>query len=198
MRAAKMLAVLAIAALGIGSFSAVALAGKSYKDHPGLRHKTTVAICVWTADGQSCKSQIDQNPNFDKSGLVSVEGSLDVKRASGDSFFRRSMSLQLLNKNGKVLTTLDRSTSDWSGGWTLSGQLPTTLPAGTNYVRVKAKEQILKSHISSNQTKGLQMSKAGCKRWPNHPGCPWERPVLIHTQELLLAGFSRNVAIPAV
>ena len=209
MRAAKVLAVLAIAALGIGSFSAVALAGKSYKDHPGLRHKTTVAICVWTTDGHSCKSDIpqdpfpingevfafDQNPNFDKSGLVSAEGSVDVQRASGDSFFHRSMRLQLLNRNGKVLTTLDRSTSDWSGGWTLSGQLPATLPAGTNYVRVKAKEQILKTGIWSNQE---GFSKAGCKRAPNHPSCPWERPVFMTRTELCLAGFSRNVAIPAV
>ena len=83
----------------------------------------------------------DQNPNFDKSGLVSVEGAVNVPQAQGDAPFHRSMRLQLLNRNGVALTTLDRTTSDFSGGWILSGQLPKRLPAGTNYVRVKAKKQ---------------------------------------------------------
>jgi hypothetical protein len=51
------------------------------------------------------------------------------------------MRLQVLDTNGVVLTTLDGSTSDASGNWTLSGQLPKTLPAGTNSVRVKAKKR---------------------------------------------------------
>ena len=190
MRAAKVLAVLAIAALGIGSFSAVAQADR-FKPGDGIRQrprpepptgplKTTVAICVWTIDGHSCKSHGsfyeqdimglggltdpgDQNPNFDKSGLVSVEGAVNVPQASGDAPFHRSMSLQLLNRNGVVLTKLDSSTSGWSGGYTLSGQLPKRLPAGTNYVRVKAKKQ----------------ANNGKKLLP------------------VLAGLSRKVAIPA-
>jgi hypothetical protein len=116
MRAAKVLAVLAIAALGIGSLSAVALAGQ----------ETTVKFS-------------NQNPNFDKSGLVSAEGSLEG--SGGCIQNHRSMRLQLLNRNGVVLRTLDRSKADGSGFWTLSGKLPRRLPAGTNYVRVKAKEQ---------------------------------------------------------
>jgi hypothetical protein len=121
MRAAKVLAVLAIAALGIGSFSAVALAGK--------KKKTTV---VFTQHGEGI------SPKFNKSGKVTAKGSLNTVSACEPS---RSMRLQVLDTNGVVLTTLDGSTSDASGNWKLSGQLPTTLPAGTNYVRVKAKKR---------------------------------------------------------
>jgi hypothetical protein len=135
MRAAKVLAVLAIAALGIGSLSAVALAGQKT-----TVEKTTVVLCVWVNDGHRCKSHgLGQNPTFEKSGLVSAEGWLEG--AGGCIQNHRPMRLQLLNRNGVVLRTLDRSKADGSGGWTLSGKLPTTLPAGTNYVRVKAKEQ---------------------------------------------------------
>jgi hypothetical protein len=218
MRAAKVLAVLAITALGIGSFSAVALAAdQTYKDHPGLKHKTTVAICVWTTDGRSCKSHIpqdpfpingevfafDQNPNFDKNGLVSVEGSVDVQGATGDSFFHRSMRLQLLNRNGVALRTLDRSTSDWSGGWILSGQLPKRLPAGTNYVRVVAKKLILKTGTWSNPT-GAPCRPPGIpprnKKIRSLPVCdsPGSHGVWISKTELCLEGFSRKVAIPTV
>jgi uncharacterized protein YfaS (alpha-2-macroglobulin family) len=51
------------------------------------------------------------------------------------------MRLQVLDPNGVVLATLDGSTSDAAGNWTLSGQLPNNLPAGTNFVRVKAKKR---------------------------------------------------------
>jgi hypothetical protein len=117
MRAAKVLAVLAIAALGIGSFSAVALAAK--------KKKTAVIF-------------FNQSPKIGKSGKVNAKGSLNTVSVCEPS---RSMRLQVLDVNGVVLTTLDGSTSDASGNWTLSGQLPKTLPAGTNSVRVKAKKR---------------------------------------------------------
>jgi len=129
MRAAKVLAVLAIAALGIGSFSAVALAGKN--------KKTAVVFF-----NQSPK--FTQGGTFTQSGKVSVEGSLNTVSACEPS---RSMRLQVLDVNGVVLTTLDGDTSDASGNWTLTNrgrensQLPTPPPAGTNYVRVKAKKR---------------------------------------------------------
>jgi hypothetical protein len=141
MRATKVLAVLAIAALAIGAFSAVALAGK--KKTTG---KTTVAFCGEVFRGhttcgspkcgtQTCWPSLDPNPNFDKSGLVRAEGVVYGRKTKG-ACSHLSMRLQLLNKNGVVLTTLDTTTSDF--GWSLSGQLPKKLPAGTNYVRAKA------------------------------------------------------------
>jgi hypothetical protein len=117
MRAGKILAVLAIAALAIGAFSAVALAGKK---------KKTVVIFF------------NQSPKFNKTGKVNAKGSLNTVSACEPS---RAMRLQVLDANGVVLTTLDGSTSDSSGNWSLSGQLPKSLPAGTNYVRVKAKKR---------------------------------------------------------
>jgi hypothetical protein len=143
MRAAKMLAALAIAALGISSFSAVALAGK--------QKKTIVQF------------QRENGLTFN-SGKVTARGSLRVKfpvsqpgercgsrcQASRSRWLAacqpsRSMRLQVLDTNGVVLTTLDGSTSangtSGNGRWILSGQLPTTLPAGTNYVRVRAKKR---------------------------------------------------------
>jgi hypothetical protein len=128
MRAAKVLAVLAIAALGIGSFSAVAVAGKQKK-------KTVVSdVLTRFSHPGSCPA-----PPADCRPLeVSAKGSLNTVSACESS---RSMRLQVLEVKGLVLTTLDRSTSDASGNWKLSGQLPTTLPAGTNYVRVKAKKR---------------------------------------------------------
>ena len=83
---------------------------------------------------------IRESPKFTQSGKVSAKGS--VTTLTGDFCSQsRSMRLQVLDTNGVVLTTLDGSTSDARGRWTLSGQLPTTLPAGTNYVRVKAKKR---------------------------------------------------------
>ena len=125
MRAAKVLAVLAIAALGIGSFSAVAQAGN--RDPK----KTTVNFA-------------NQSPSFN-SGKVSANGQVVSHCGGMDgvpvSIGPVSMILQVLDTNGVVLTTLDGSTSDVSGNWTLSGQLPKTLPTGTNSVRVKAKKR---------------------------------------------------------
>ena len=134
MRAAKVLAVLAIAALGIGSFSAVALAGKL--------KKTIVQF------------QREGGLSFE-GGKVNAKGGVRVKfpvgcgsrcQPSRDRWSavcnpNRSMRLQILDTNGVVLTTLDGSKSNANGTWRLSGQRPTTLPAGTNYLRVKAKKR---------------------------------------------------------
>ncbi len=117
MRAGKVLAVLAVAALGVGLFSAQALAGK--------KKKTSVIF-------------FNQSPKFNKAGKVTAKGSLNTASACEPN---RSMRLQVLDANLVVITTLDGSTSDASGNWLLSGQLPNTLPAGTNYVRVKAKKR---------------------------------------------------------
>jgi uncharacterized protein (DUF2147 family) len=117
MRAAKVLAVLAIAALAIASISAVALAGTKKK----------TAVIFFT-----------ESPKFNKGGKVNAKGALNTASVCEPS---RSMRLQVLDSNGVVFTTLDGSTSDGSGNWRLSGQLPNNLPAGTNQVRVKAKKR---------------------------------------------------------
>jgi uncharacterized protein YfaS (alpha-2-macroglobulin family) len=117
MRAAKVLAVFAIATLAIGSFSAVALAG--------IKKKTGVIFFT-------------DSPKFNKGGKVNAKGALNTASVCEPS---RSMRLQVLDASGVVLATLDGSTSDASGNWRLSGQLPNNLPAGTNQVRVKAKKR---------------------------------------------------------
>jgi hypothetical protein len=117
MRAMKVLAVFAIAALAVGAFSAAALAGK--------KKKTNVIFFT-------------SSPKFNQSGKVTAKGSLNTASACEPS---RSMRLQVLDSNGVVLTTLDGKSTDSTGNWSLSGQLPTGLPAGTNSVRVKAKKR---------------------------------------------------------
>jgi hypothetical protein len=117
MRTAKVLAVFAIAALAMGSFTAVALAGK--------KKKTGVIF-------------FSGSPKINKGGKVTAKGSLNTASACEPS---RSMRLQVLDANGVVLTTLDGRSSDATGNWSLSGQLPNNLPAGTNSVRVKAKKR---------------------------------------------------------
>src|SRR5689334_8227299 len=111
------LAVTAVLVLCLGAFSAEALAGK--------KKKTVVVF-------------FNGSPKFNKNGKVNAKGSLNTASACEPS---RSMRLQLLDANGVVLTTLDGSTSDTSGNWSLSGQLPKTMPSGTNSVRVKAKKR---------------------------------------------------------
>jgi hypothetical protein len=117
MRAVKLLAVLAIAALAIGAFSAAALAGKKKK----------TGVIFFTS-----------SPKINKSGKVTAKGSLNTVSACEPS---RSMRLQVLDANGAVLFTLDGRASDSVGNWSLSGQLPKGLPVGTNSVRVKAKKR---------------------------------------------------------
>ncbi|HEY7266580.1 MAG TPA: hypothetical protein VH501_02695 [Solirubrobacterales bacterium] len=114
---ARLLAVLAIAALALGAFSAVALAGKKKK----------TGVIFFT-----------QSPKVNKSGKVTAKGSLNTATACEPS---RSMRLQVLNSTGAVLFTLDGKASDSVGNWSLSGQLPKGLPANTVSVRVKAKKR---------------------------------------------------------
>ena len=111
------LALIAALALCLGAFSAEAIAGK--------KKKTNVIF-------------FNQSPKFNKSGKVNAKGSLNTASACEPN---RAMRLQVVDANGVVLTTLDGSTSDSSGNWAMSGQLPEPLPAGTNYVRVKAKKR---------------------------------------------------------
>lgn len=130
MRAGKLLAVLAIAALALGAFGAAALAAK----------KKRTEVIFFT-----------QSPKFNKSGKVNAKGSLDTVSACEPN---RSMRLQLLDASGVVITTLDGSTSDSSGNWSLSGQLPKSLAPGSS-VRVKAKKRtvgkfVCKAGVSTN------------------------------------------------
>jgi hypothetical protein len=172
MRAAKVLAVLAIAALGIGSFSAVAQAGKIVK----LIH-VKAEFC-----DTGCLSH-GQNPEFDKSGLVIAHVMLvqGGKNAPLSCWESRSIRLQVLDTNGVVLSTLDGSTIK-DGISTLSGQLPTTLPAGTNYVRVKTKKRTVA--LGAGPYQGLRGT--------------FNDPHRTDGKFVCQAGFSRNVAIPAV
>jgi flagellar hook assembly protein FlgD len=117
MRTAKVLAIFAIAALTVGSFTAVALAGQ--------KKKTEVIF-------------FNGSPKFNKGGKVTAKGSINTASACEPG---RSMRLQVLDSNGVVLTTLDGQSTDSAGNWSLSGQLPKGMPAGTNSVRVKAKKR---------------------------------------------------------
>jgi hypothetical protein len=127
MRAGRLLVVIAVAALGVGLFSATALAGN--------KKKTTV---VYFAG----------NPKFNASGKVTAKGTLNTASACKVT---RGMRLQVLDQTGVVISTLDGSTSDTNGNWSLSAQVPTGLPAGTNSVRVKA----------TKRTAGKFVCKAG-------------------------------------
>jgi hypothetical protein len=123
MRAAKLLAVVGVAALAIGAFSGAALAGKPKK-------KTTIIF-------------FSGSPKFNKSGKVTAKGALKTSFACQGG---RSVRLQLLDANGAVIAVLDGSTSDLSGNWKLQGQLP-SLPPGTNSVRVKATKFVAKKFV---------------------------------------------------
>lgn len=127
MRAGKIIAVLAVAALGLGLFSATAVAGK--------KKKTVVVFFT-------------QSPKINKSGKVTAKGTLNTVSACKGN---RAMKLQIVDASGVVIATLDGSTSDAGGNWLLSGQLPSSLPAGTNSVRVKA----------NKRTAGKYVCKAG-------------------------------------
>ena len=127
MRAARVLAVLGIAALCAGLFTAVAIAGKKKKTTPIF---------------------FSGSPKFNKSGKVNAKGSLNTASACKP---QRSVRLQVVDASGNVLATLDGSTSDNTGNWNMSGDLPKTLPAGTNYVRVKV----------NKRTAGKLVCKAG-------------------------------------
>jgi hypothetical protein len=105
---------LAVAALGLGLFTATALAGK--------KKKTSVVYFTGS-------------PKFNNGGKVTAKGTLNTASACKVA---RGIRLQLLDQTGAVVSALDGSTSDTNGNWKVSAQLPKTLPAGTNSVRVKA------------------------------------------------------------
>jgi hypothetical protein len=114
MRAGKILAVLAIAALAMGSFTAIALAGK--------KKKTVVTFFTGS-------------PKVNKGGQVTAKGDLSTAPACKPA---RSMKMFVTDPNGVVLATLDGSTSDQSGNWKLQGHLPSNLPSGSHSIQVKA------------------------------------------------------------
>jgi hypothetical protein len=113
MRAGRFLVLIAVAALGLGLLSATALAGK--------KKKTAVVY-------------FSNNPKFNKSGKVTAKGTLNTVSACQAA---RGIRLQELDATGTVVGTLDGRTSDSNGNWSVSGQLPSTVPAGSS-VRVKA------------------------------------------------------------
>jgi ribosomal protein S19 len=143
MRAAKVLAVLAIAGLALGAFGAVAVAGKSPKE------KVKVDFCDPALSSPDLPLFVchGPNPTVDKSGLVIAQVELFQRDSTFKPCYQRSLRLQVVNRNGKVLTTLDRTWTKREQIWTMSGQLPTTMPAGTNYVRVKMMKRTVGGHI---------------------------------------------------
>jgi hypothetical protein len=116
MRAGRLIAVLAVAVLGLGLFSAGALAG-------GSKKKSTNVI------------YFSGSPKFNNGGKVSVKGALNTVKSCRIS---RAVRLQVLDATATVISTLAGSSTDSNGNFNISGQLPTALPAGTNSVRVKA------------------------------------------------------------
>ena len=126
------IAVLAVAALGLGLLTATALAGK----------KKSTSVHFFSG-----------YPKFNgNSGNVTAKGSLSTVSACKIS---RGVKLQLLDPTGVVTSVLDGSTTDSNGNWILSGKLPSSLPAGTNSVRVKANKVsagkfVCKAGVSAN------------------------------------------------
>jgi hypothetical protein len=119
MRAGRILAVLAVAALGVGLFSAVALAGK--------KKKTAVVF-------------FSGNPKIGggKTPNVNAKGTLNTVSACKPA---RGMSLYVTDATGAVLAVLDGSSSDTNGNWKLQGNVPNNLPAGSKFVQVKANKR---------------------------------------------------------
>lgn len=115
MRAGRLIAVLAVAALGLGMFSASAVAG-------GKKKSTTVIY-------------FSGYPKFNSGGKVTVKGALNTVKTCRIS---RAIRLQLLDSTGVVISTLDGSSTDSNGNYSVSGQLPGAQPAGTSSVRIKA------------------------------------------------------------
>lgn len=124
MRAGKILVVVAIAALGVGLFSAVALAGK--------KKKTTVVF-------------FSGNPKITGGGKnVNSKGTLNTVSACKPA---RGMSLLVTDANGTALATLDGSSSDSNGNWKLQGNVPNGLPAGPKFVQVKANKRTAGKYV---------------------------------------------------
>ncbi len=116
MRAGRLIAVLAVALLGLGLFSAGAMAS-------GKKKKKTSVI------------YFSGSPKVNNGGKVSVKGALNTVKACRIS---RGVRLQVLDSTGTAISTLAGSSTDSSGNFSISGQLPNALPAGTNSVRIKA------------------------------------------------------------
>jgi flagellar hook assembly protein FlgD len=117
MRAGRLIAVFAVAVLGLGLFSAGALAGSSKK-------KKSTSVIYFSG-----------SPKFNNGGKVTVKGALNTVKTCRIS---RAVRLQLLDSTGVVTSTLDGKSTDSNGNFSLSGQLTKGVPAGTNSVRVKA------------------------------------------------------------
>ena len=116
-RAKVALAVIAAALLCLGAFGTAAMAAK--------KKKTVVVFFTGS-------------PKFNKGGQVTAKGTLNTVSACKPS---RSVKLQVLNSTSTVIATIDGATTDSGGNWKLSGHLPKNLPAGTNFVRVKANKR---------------------------------------------------------
>ena len=116
MRAGRLFAVLAVAIVGLGLFSAGALAGSKKK-------KATNVV------------YFSGYPKFNNSGKVTAKGALNSVKSCRIS---RGIRLQLLDSSAAVISTLAGSSTDSNGNFSISGQLPNGLPPGTNSVRVKA------------------------------------------------------------
>jgi hypothetical protein len=116
MKAGRVLVVIAVAALGLGLFSASATASSKKK-------KSTNVI------------YFSGSPKFNNGGKVTVKGALNTVKTCRIS---RAVRLQVLDSTSTVISTLSGSSTDSNGNFSLSGQLPNALPAGTNSVRVKA------------------------------------------------------------
>jgi hypothetical protein len=114
---------LTVALLCLGTFAAVADAGKKKK-----KKKTQVVYFV-------------SSPKFSKGGKVTAKGTLNTVSACKPG---RGVKLQILDANGAVFGLLDGSVTDSAGNWKLSAQLPKPLPPGTNSVRVKATKRPVK------------------------------------------------------
>ncbi len=118
MRAGRLIAVLAVAVLGLGLFSAAATAGSGKKKKKGTK------VIYFSG-----------SPKFNGSGKVTVKGSLNTVKACRIS---RGIRLQVLDSTATVIATLNGSSTDANGNFSISGNPPNALPAGINTVRVKA------------------------------------------------------------
>jgi hypothetical protein len=117
MKRRTVFALLAIAALCLGVFTAVAVAGK--------KKPTTVVV--------NAGSVLNGQQN------VKVSGGLNTatKCRAG-----RSMRLLLTDQNGVIQSTLDSSTSNVGGNWKLQAKLASP-PTQNQFLQVKAKKLIV-------------------------------------------------------
>ena len=127
MRAGRIFVVLAVAALGLGLFIGTAVAGK--------KKSTTVVF---------------------NSGSPSVSGNNAKARGSlkttSACLVARGIKLFQTDASGNVLATLDSKSTDTNGNWNVSGQIPSSVPAKSQFfVQVKA----------TKRTAGKFVCKAG-------------------------------------